>query len=131
MTVAIYGNRRCGCYRLIRDDLFFVLVGTRGWKVKEVIEEINRDPLLQNKVIFTGSIHENDLPDIYRAAHLFSLVSDKGHMRGEGIPLTPLEAMATGIPVLVGNQDGSQEAVENGVNGYVLDPFDPLFSIIN
>lgn len=79
---------------------------------------------LGGRVFFTGPVHERDLPDVYRAAHVFSLVSDRGHGRGEGIPLTPLEGAACGLPILVGNHDGSQEAVIEGVNGHVLDPFD-------
>jgi phosphatidyl-myo-inositol dimannoside synthase len=75
-------------------------------------------------VLFTGGIHEADLPDIYRCADLFSLISDRGIGRGEGIPLTPLEAAACGVPILVGNQDGSREAVIEGLNGHILDPFD-------
>lgn len=76
------------------------------------------------RVHFTGGIHEDDLADVYRSAHVFSLVSDRGRHRGEGLPLTPLEGAASGVPILVGNQDGSQEAVAPGENGYVLDPFD-------
>jgi phosphatidylinositol alpha-1,6-mannosyltransferase len=79
---------------------------------------------LKDRVYFTGMIHEADLADLYRSAHLFSLVSDRGVKRGEGIPLTPLEAASCGVPILVGNQDGSQEAVVEGSNGYILDPFD-------
>lgn len=79
---------------------------------------------IDKKVVFTGAVHEKDLVDIYRAAHVFSLVSDRGKDRGEGIPLAPLEAMASGVPILVGNQDGSQEAIVAGRNGFVLDPFD-------
>jgi len=79
---------------------------------------------LGSRVYFTGPVHERDLADVYRSAHIFSLVSDRGKGRGEGIPLTPLEAAACGVPILVGNQDGSQEAVVEGQNGYVLDPFD-------
>lgn len=80
---------------------------------------------LSDRVVFTGAVHEDDLADVYRACHVFSLVSDRGPGRGEGIPLTPLEAAACGKPILVGNQDGSQEAVIDGVNGFVLNPFDP------
>lgn len=90
-----------------------------------------RDPLsqqaealgLSSRVIFTGSVAEEDLPNLYRAASVFSLVSDRGTGRGEGIPLTPLEAMACGIPIIVGDQDGSREAVIENQNGYVVDPF--------
>ena len=80
---------------------------------------------LSEYVTFTGSISESDLAEIYRAAHVFALVSDKGPGRGEGIPLTPLEAMASGLPVLVGNEDGSREAVDGARNGIAVSPRDP------
>ena len=78
---------------------------------------------IAEKIVFTGMVEEKDLPAIYRIAHVFSLVSDRGKGRGEGIPLTPLEAMACHVPILVGNQDGSQEAVMEEKNGFVIDPF--------
>ena len=90
----------------------------------EVLKERAARMSLGARVTFTGGIHEDDLPDVYRSGHIFSLVSDRGPWRGEGIPLTPLEGAACGLPLLVGNQDGSQEAVIDGVNGYTLDPFD-------
>lgn len=81
-----------------------------------------------DRVTFPGSIHEADLADVYRAASIFTLVSDRGPGRGEGLPLTALEAMACGLPIIVGNQDGSSEAVSSGdgevANGFVVDPFD-------
>ena len=95
----------------------------RGDMIK-YLQEKTETFQLQNRVFFTGMIHEGDLPDVYRAAHIFSLVSDIGIGRGEGIPLTPLEAAACGVPILVGNQDGSREAVIEGINGHILDPFD-------
>lgn len=79
---------------------------------------------LSERVFFTGSVHEDDLADVYRSAHIFSLVSDSGQGKGEGIPLTPLEAAACGVPIIVSNHDGSQEAVVENSNGFVLDPFD-------
>ncbi len=75
-------------------------------------------------VYFTGSVHEEDLCDVYRSAHVFSLVSNRGRLRGEGLPLAALEAAACGLPIVVGDQDGSQEAVIEGENGHVVDPYD-------
>jgi phosphatidyl-myo-inositol dimannoside synthase len=77
---------------------------------------------IAGKVHFTGMVDDADLPALYRCGTVFSLVSDRGNGRGEGIPLTPLEAMACGVPVIVGNQDGSQEAVDGNHNGYIIDP---------
>lgn len=80
---------------------------------------------IHDRVFFTGSVDEADLPGVYRCAHVFSLVSDRGHGRGEGIPLTPLEAMACGAPIIVGNEDGSQEAVVMERNGFIVSARDP------
>jgi glycosyltransferase involved in cell wall biosynthesis len=51
-------------------------------------------------------------------------VTNTGPEAGEGIPLSPLEAAACGKPILVGDQDGSSEAVEDGVSGFVVPTFD-------
>jgi phosphatidylinositol alpha-1,6-mannosyltransferase len=88
------------------------------------LEKLAREHALTETVIFTGTVEEQDLADCYRAASVFSLVSDRGPGRGEGIPLTPLEAMACGTPIIVGNQDGSREAIVDGINGFFIDPFD-------
>jgi phosphatidylinositol alpha-1,6-mannosyltransferase len=102
-------------------DLRLVYAG-RGDLVETLRDEAARLGLT-DRVFFTGMVHEDHLADVYRSAHVFSLISDRGVGRGEGIPLTPLEASACGVPILVGNHDGSQEAVMDG-NGFVLDPFE-------
>ncbi len=102
-------------------DLRLIYAG-RGDLV-DVLRADSAERGLADRVFFTGMVHEDHLPDVYRSAHVFSLVSDRGVGRGEGIPLTPLEASACGVPILVGNHDGSQEAIMDG-NGFVLDPFD-------
>ncbi len=100
-----------------------LVIAGKGDQV-DYYKELAQTEGILDSVIFTGMVAEKDLPDIYRSASVFSLVSDRGLNRGEGIPLTPLEAMACGIPVMVGNQDGSQEAVIDDQNGYIIDPFD-------
>jgi phosphatidyl-myo-inositol dimannoside synthase len=111
-------------FRRIADllpELRLVFAG-RGQLAEDLKASVMSDHL-EKRVFFTGGIHEADLPDVYRAAHFFSLVSDRGKGRGEGIPLTPLEAAACALPILVGTQDGSREAVDNGQNGFILDPY--------
>lgn len=83
-----------------------------------------KDLGIVNRVFFSGMVHEDDIANFYSAATVFSLVSDRGVGRGEGIPLTPLEAMACGTPIIVGNHDGSQEAVIKERNGSCISPFD-------
>jgi phosphatidyl-myo-inositol dimannoside synthase len=80
---------------------------------------------LAERVHFSGSVDEADMPDVYRAGDVFSLVSRRREGEGEGIPLTPLEAAACGRPIIVGNQDGSREAIDRGRNGFLVDPDRP------
>jgi phosphatidylinositol alpha-1,6-mannosyltransferase len=104
------------------DSLHLIYAGSG--ELIDVLRERALELGLSRRVHFIGSVHESDLPDVYRCAHIFALISDRGTGRGEGIPVTPLEAAACGIPILVGNQDGSPEAVVEGENGYILDSLD-------
>ena len=91
---------------------------------REELETMAREKGMGDKVSFTGSVDEDHLATVYQSCHVFSLVTESGEGKGEGIPLTPLEAMACGKPILVGNEDGSREAVIENKNGFVLPPRD-------
>jgi len=84
------------------------------------LQELARNLGLGDRVRFLGRIAEADLAGLYRLASLFVLVSRRYEGGGEGIPLTPLEAAACGGPIVVGNEDGSREAVVEGENGFVV-----------
>lgn len=77
---------------------------------------------LGNRTYFPGRIHESHMPDVYRSADAFYLVSEFGHDKGEGLPLTPIEAMACGVPVIVGDQDGSREILDDSGGGVCVPP---------
>jgi phosphatidylinositol alpha-1,6-mannosyltransferase len=79
---------------------------------------------LNHRVFFLGSISEATLVDVYNLADVFVLVSERAFGRGEGLPLTPLEAAACGKPIIVGDEDGSREAVIDNLNGRTISPSD-------
>jgi glycosyltransferase involved in cell wall biosynthesis len=56
-----------------------------------------------------------NISEFYGALDLFCLSSDS-----EGIPLTMLEAMAAGVPVVSTNVGGIPEVVQDGVNGRLV-----------
>jgi len=99
-----------------------LVIAGRGDYVSE-LKKMAGDLNLQERISFTGSIEEKDMASIYNSCSVFSLVTESGEGKGEGIPLTPLEAIACGKPIIVGNQDGSAEAVIKD-NGYIVDPAD-------
>src|SRR5262249_44325918 len=54
------------------------------------------------------------------AADIFCSLSDNIQ---ESFGLTVIEAMAAGLPVVVSNWNGYREAVEDGVNGLMIDSY--------
>ena len=80
-----------------RKDRFpekLVIVGAKGWKYHPIFETV-RKSRLQEDVIFTEYVNEEDLPAIYGGASLFAFPS-----LYEGFGLPVLEAMQAGVPVL-------------------------------
>ncbi len=72
---------------------------------------------LVEHVIFAGYVPESEKADYYRLADVFVMPSS-----GEGFGIVFLEAMACGIPVIAGNDDGAQEALRGGSLGALVDP---------
>lgn len=72
---------------------------------------------LNEHVVFTGLVSEEEKVDHYRLADAFVMPS-----RGEGFGIVLLEAMACGIPVLASKMDGSSEALKHGELGLIVDP---------
>jgi glycosyltransferase involved in cell wall biosynthesis len=63
-------------------------------------------------------VDEADKPLLYRGAEVFAFPS-----RHEGFGLPPLEAMACGTPVVVGDSGSLPEII--GPAGFAIDPNDP------
>jgi len=90
--------------------LDLVIVGKKGWYYKEIehyILGISKKKL-QNKIIFTGYVPEEELKYFYRAASIFVFPS-----LYEGFGLPPLQAMACGTPVITSNISSLPEVVGN------------------
>jgi phosphatidylinositol alpha-1,6-mannosyltransferase len=117
-------HRLIEVFKTVNQDEYYLVFAGKGNMVEE-LKAIVEEYTLTSNVCFTGMIDEADMAALYTLPDVFSLVSEVGVGMGEGIPLTPLEAMACGTPIVVGNQDGSSEAVVENKNGVVIDPFDP------
>ncbi len=72
---------------------------------------------LQNLVVFTGFIAEEEKADHFRLADVFVMPG-----RGEGFGFVFLEALACGVPAVGSKLDGSREALMQGELGELVDP---------
>ncbi|MEY4273280.1 MAG: hypothetical protein RL638_228 [Bacteroidota bacterium] len=73
-----------------------------------------RDKGLSEKVEFVGFIE--NVKEFLTTMDVFILISDY-----EGFPMSTLEAMSVGLPVVISNVGGATEAVFHGDNGFVVE----------
>lgn len=82
------------------------------------LERLARRLRVDDRVTFAGE--RSDVQDWLRRASALVLTSDS-----EGLPLSVLEAMACGLPVVVSAVGELPDVVEDGVNGYLVRSRDP------
>jgi glycosyltransferase involved in cell wall biosynthesis len=97
-------------------DEHLVIVGKRGWYYDNFFAQ-TRALHLDTRVHFLDYISDDDLPWVYNLAVAFVFPS-----RYEGFGLTPLEAMACGIPVISSNAAALPEVI--GDAGILVEPED-------
>jgi len=92
--------------------------GSFSNEVKSFAENMN----LSEHVIFTGYLSDPFVPlamcDLYTHVSL-----------ADGLPLSLLEAMVMGKPILASNIGGIPEAIDDGVNGVLVEPYEEQIQV--
>lgn len=107
-------------FNLIKDkiDCDLIVAGKNGWMYEDVFKLV-KNLSLENRVIFTGGINDDELKFLYKNAKLFVYPSFY-----EGFGLPPLEAMSYGIPCIVSNTTSLLEVVDEAafnINPYSIE----------
>jgi len=103
---------------LMRDPaICLVIVGKEDRKVPD-LEALLADPRISKRIILTGGMDDEELTATYAMANIFCFPS---HAEGFGLP--PLEAMASGVPVVVSQTTSMPEVC--GEAAVYIDPSRP------
>lgn len=92
-----------------RPDIEFLLAGPEGDVTKADISYF----INSGVIVYLGPIE--NMVDLYKQATVFVLPSFR-----EGFPVTIMEAMASGRPVITNDVPGCRDAVDDGVNGILV-----------
>jgi glycosyltransferase involved in cell wall biosynthesis len=98
------------------EDVGLVIAGAKGWLYERFFDRL-RSLGLEREVVLTGFVPDEDMPALLDAAEVFAFPSEF-----EGFGLPPLEAMASGTPVVCSNAASLPEVV--GDAGLLLPPRD-------
>ncbi|GIV96211.1 MAG: 1,2-diacylglycerol 3-glucosyltransferase [Herpetosiphonaceae bacterium] len=93
--------------------LVLTLVGTGDFE--PTLKHLAYDLGIIDSVHFTGFVSREEMPALYRSADIFVLPS-----QNEGMSIALLEALASGLPVVVTDTGGTDELVTPGINGLVV-----------
>lgn len=83
----------------------------------EQLQQLVNEKGLQNTINVRGWIDGSQKDATFRSANVLLLPS-----YNEGLPISVLEAMAYGLPVLATDVGGIAEAVQDGRNGFLIHP---------
>lgn len=101
---------------LNRPRLKLVIGGKRGWFYQQVFDQV-KDLKIEDRVIFTGYIPDEDLPGLIKSSRAYVLPS-----LYEGFGMPPVEAQSVGVPVVVSRVSSLPEVVgDSGI--YIEDPY--------
>lgn len=96
----------------------FILALAGDGSLKRELQQYAQDLGIANRVIFLGAL--DDMSSFYQAIDIFCLPS-----LNEGLPLSPLEAQACGVPVVITDVGGCASIVCKH-SGELVQPADPV-----
>ncbi|MBU0579658.1 MAG: glycosyltransferase family 4 protein, partial [Candidatus Margulisbacteria bacterium] len=102
--------------KLQRKDVYLYIIGKEQHQgYLKLLRSKAKALKIQNKIKFVTNHKNNQIPEYYSALDIF--VSPSDHVQ-ETFGITPIEAMASGVPVVVSDWDGYKETVKEGKTGF-------------
>ncbi|MDE5789711.1 MAG: glycosyltransferase family 4 protein [Muribaculaceae bacterium] len=88
------------------------------------LEELRKICEGDNQFISLG--FRDDIPELIEKVDFIFLFS-----KHEGLPISLIEACASGVPIITNSVGGVPEIVENGINGYIANDWNELTVLLN
>ncbi len=100
-------------------NLHLVICGKGAEETR--LKELVRSLKLENNVIFTGFVEDEDLPSLYASCDCF-IIAGTAELQS----IVTMEAMASGLPIIAVNAMALPELVHPGINGCLFETGDVI-----
>ena len=113
--ISVRKNQKCiieAMSRIKNKKIKYVIVGfgELELELRKLVKKLGLD----DRIIFTG--YRKDAKALLHCANVFAFPSLQ-----EGLPVSLMEAMAVGLPIVASDIRGNNDLIEDGVNGYLYD----------
>ncbi len=105
-----------------REDCLYLIAGEG--KLRSRIERVIEENGLVGKVFLLGEVKDQTLKILYNASDLFIMPNIPVEGDIEGFGLVALEAGSVALPVVASKLEGIKDAVKDGKNGLLIEPYD-------
>lgn len=103
--------------------IYYIIIG--NGEEEENFRGLIKQYEIEDRVFLLKKINDKELIRFYNVCDLFLLLSRyEGDINVEGFGIVFLEANACGKPVIAGNSGGIPDAVNDGKNGFLVEPQD-------
>ena len=111
-------NHECIIKAIKNLDVYLQIIG--DGESYDSLVQLSKDLNIKNKIIFKKSVPNDEIQNYYKSADLFVLVYNS---EVEGLPIPVLEAMATGLPIIISVPvKNLSDGLENSVEFSKIDP---------
>ncbi len=98
---------------LDQKNIVYVICGKGGRK--EYLENLAKELGMEERLILAG--FRTDVAEIYKCCDIFAFPSKR-----EGLPVSVMEAMASGLPCVASDIRGNRDLIKEGKNGFLCSP---------
>lgn len=103
-------------FKVPAAQMWFVGGTLQGTEIEEVAEKF-----VSSRVRFISPVPQFKLNELYQQSSVFVLASLE-----DGFGMVVTQAMACGLPVIISENVGARDLVQDGVNGFVVPVGDPV-----
>jgi phosphatidylinositol alpha-1,6-mannosyltransferase len=111
--------------KTIPDAKYYIAGSQVDGNYTNYLKKLIGDLGLNNNIVLLGKVSDDELKEFYKKLKIFALTPLSDKFNFEGFGLVYLEANMYGLPVIGSYENGGEDAIKDGYNGFLAKANDP------